>query len=223
MKILLIILLILALLLLCLLLVPWRLRVELAAGRLRADLLLIFGCKIKLFEREALLPADVVAVLKAIADGDWEKVADFAVEKILLRGDKKAKYAETAESKENDKSEEKPPKKPDFTSKITVGTVMAVIGGVLAALHVRKLRVAVLVGGEPYPAAMLAGGIWAGLSAGLARLSAAVASWAASQPEIGLLQPGSSLLDSRIELETEVSVRPGAAIWQVLRRILAKN
>lgn len=219
MKILLIILLILALLLLCLLLVPWRLRLELAAGRLRADLLLIFGYKIRLLEREALLPADVVAVLKAIADGDWEKVADFAVEKIRQHGEKNTQSAETDESKENAKSEKKPHKKPDFTA----GTIVAVIGGVLAALHVRKLRVAVLVGGEPYPAAMLAGGVWAWLSAGLARLSAAVAYWAASQPEIGLLQPGSSLLDSRIELETEVSVRPGVAIWQVLRRIVAKN
>lgn len=152
-----------------------------------------------LLKRE-FAPPDVIL---ALAEGDFATAADILLTKKADKADKPEKTS-----------------KPD-ERRLNWADIWALIGGGLAAVRVREFRLCIAVGGDPYRAAMLAGSLSAVLSAGLARFSMVVASWAhdVRGAEVTMLSPPSRFVDSRMALSAEVSVRVGGALWQILRRM----
>lgn len=199
MKILLIILGLCLLLNVLLLTYPVRLAVELDRQRAAVYWLPYIARRVCLWQRE-FAPSKLIA---ALSEGDWAKAAD-----LLLDG-----RAERREKSTLEKERER--------DRLSWTSIRAVIVGGLAALRVRKFRLYVAVGGDPFYAAMLAGSLSAVLSAALARLSAAVAAWqgGAQCIDVAMLSPDSRFADSRLNLSAEMSVCAGTALWEILRRM----
>lgn len=193
MKILLIVLGLLLLLNLLLLTYPIRLAVVLDNRQAAVYWLPYVGRRVRIWQKK-FVPSQVIA---AFYEGDFEQVA------ALLFSGRAERQAESA------------------PHRLSWRNVRALLGGGLAALRVRSFRLSVAIGGEPFKAAMLAGSLYAGLSAALARLSAAVASWqcGADGVQVTMLSPPCCFIDSRIFLAAEVSVAIWQALWQILRRI----
>lgn len=206
MKILLIILVLCLLLNVFLLAYPIRLAIELDKRRAAVYWLPYIGRRVSILQRD-FAPPELIA---ALAEGDFERAADILLAK---KGKPQADKAQSEKKQAGGRHE-----------LFSWANIRSCLGGGLAAVRVRRLRLQILVGGDPYRAAMLAGGLSAAVSAGLARLSAAVAEWPSDVrgAEVGLLSPASSLSDSRIVFSTEVSARVGTALWQILRRMSRK-
>lgn len=97
--------------------------------------------------------------------------------------------------------------------------------GLLAALHIKRFRLNMAVGGEPARAALLAGALWGVLSAALGWLSFRVAAWPQDEQalNVSLLAGSYTVTDSQIGLTAELYCRPGAALVVLLRQIIGKR
>ncbi len=194
------ILLIILLLLILLLLYP----VRLAANFTAAELTVYWlpwppGQKrVRVFSQKIAPPA----LLQSVANADWSQVAAIVTAK---------KPGRTATS----------PKQRKLLPRLG----RAMLRGAAGAVRVRRLSLCAAVGGEPFAAAMLAGGVMSGLHAAMAYASCRVAAWpkpANCRLAVTLLPPPSLLAQSRIAADVEADTGVGAVLAGVAKQLVCR-
>ena len=144
-----------------------------------------------------LLSAEVLALM---AEGDW-----LGLGKRALASKKK--------------------KKPTGKRRRLAGSISGLISGVLSVLHIRRFRLHIALGGDPAAAAMLLGGLWGALAAGLGWLSFRVAAWPVQRDNetltMELLPFGKGISDSQIDFAAELMLRPWALAAAVIKALCA--